>query len=577
MRSVEFSRDWGLDLVTIPADEKILLAGFSLEQARKHQLKYSIGSYGRDRYFDALRNTIEHNIDQQGWRVNNTLGITSFKDSLKQGYFFRPIININKRFSSLNNREFGVKYTTERTESRFVSSDTITPGSFSFNTFQISTVSDPSSLNKWGLMYFTRSDEIPVGKALVRTDRSHNFNMNTELMSNEHHQFKLNATYRKLDIINNLQNINTGNSLLGRAEYFTDIWKGGITANTLYELGSGQEPRREFSYFEVPAGQGEYTWIDYNNDGVQQINEFEVAKFRDQAKYFRIFTPTSDFIRSNYLQFNYNLVVNPAVALSKTAVGNQLIGFLKKLYFQSSLQTSQKQLASGARNLNPFSGMVSDTSLLTFDQIQSHTFSFNKFSQVWGIDFNYLQTNNKAFLSFGYENRRSLDMSVKLRSNWFKKITLDLITKGSRTGLETPSFGNRNFNIQGFGFEPRLTFTQRTSLRLIGSFKFENKKNEETEQALIHAFNLEGKYNIVSNTSINSRFTVSNIQFDGRPSSSVGYIMLEGLQPGRNLIWTLDITKRLSSFLELSIQYEGRRSGSSGLVNLGRAQVRAIL
>jgi hypothetical protein len=53
--------------------------------------------------------------------------------------------------------------------------------------------------------------------------------------------------------------------------------------------------------------------------------------------------------------------------------------------------------------------------------------------------------------------------------------------------------------------------------------------------------------------------------------------MLEGLLPGKNFIWTLDLTKRLSSFLEMNAQYEGRKAGNSGLVNIGRASIRAIL
>jgi hypothetical protein len=53
--------------------------------------------------------------------------------------------------------------------------------------------------------------------------------------------------------------------------------------------------------------------------------------------------------------------------------------------------------------------------------------------------------------------------------------------------------------------------------------------------------------------------------------------MMEGLQPNKNYVWFLDLTKRLSSFIEISFQYEGRKSGSSGIVNLGRAQLRAIL
>jgi hypothetical protein len=53
-------------------------------------------------------------------------------------------------------------------------------------------------------------------------------------------------------------------------------------------------------------------------------------------------------------------------------------------------------------------------------------------------------------------------------------------------------------------------------------------------------------------------------------------MMLDGLLPGKNFLWTLDLTRRLSSFIELSVQYEGRKSGQSGMVHVGRAQVRAL-
>ena len=572
LRSVEFTRDWGLDLMAGAATEKILNASFQLEDKQSHQLKYLLGSYARNTDFNASRHQVEHHLSQNGWIINNQVAITSFKDELKNGNFFRPTLSIAKRISSMSGREIGLGYSEENTVSRFNINDSITPGSFAFSTFQLYTQSDPTQLNKWGIKYFTRADELPDGKQMLQKDHSNNLNVNGEWMSNEHHQVRFNATYRKLNLAGPLAD----ESMLGRLEYFADVWKGAITGNTLYELGGGQEPRRDFTYIEVPVGQGEYTWIDFNNDGIQQLNEFEVAKFRDQAKFLRIFTPTNEFIRSNNLQFNYNLVFNPSIALEGDE-GSAMRAFLKRFYLQSALQVSQKQLASGERILNPFKAMIQDTSLITFDQIQSHSISFNKFSQVWGMDLNFLQSSNRAFLSYGYETRRLRDLSLKIRSNWFKMFTLDLLGKLNRNILETPNFGNRNFNILSKAIEPRITFTKGTTLRLQSSYKWDKKQNAGPENAMINSLNLEGKYNLVSNTSITSRITFSNIRFNGIASSSLGYVMLDGLQPGKNFLWTMDLTKRLSSFIEMSVQYEGRRSGSSGLVNIGRAQIRAIL
>lgn len=576
LRSVEFTRDWGLDLMAGAATEKILNASFLLENKQSHQLKYLLGSYARNTDFNASRHQLEHHLNQQGWIFNNQVAITSFKDEINNGNFFRPTLSLAKRISCMSGREIGLGYAAENTVSRFNATDSITPGSFAFSTFQLYTQSDPTQLNKWGIKYFTRSDDLPDGKKMLQKDHSNNLNINGEWMSNEHHQVRFNATYRKLNLANNFASTMAEESMLGRLEYFTDLWKGAIAGNALYELGGGQEPRRDFTYIQVPVGQGEYTWIDFNSDGIQQLNEFEVAKFRDQAKFLRIFTPTNEFIRSSNLQFNYNLVFNPSLALEGDE-GSVMKAFLKRLYLQSALQVSQKQLASGERILNPFKGMIQDTSLITFDQVESHSASFNKFSQVWGMDLNFLQSSNRAFLSYGYETRRLRDLSLKIRSNWLKMFTLDLIGRLNRNILETPNFGNRNFNILSRAIEPRITFTKGTTLRLQSSYKWDKKQNKGPENALINSLNLEGKYNLVSNTSITSRITFSNIKFNGIASSSLGYVMLDGLQPGKNFLWTMDLTKRISSFIEMSVQYEGRRSGSSGLVNIGRAQIRAIL
>jgi hypothetical protein len=52
--------------------------------------------------------------------------------------------------------------------------------------------------------------------------------------------------------------------------------------------------------------------------------------------------------------------------------------------------------------------------------------------------------------------------------------------------------------------------------------------------------------------------------------------MLDALLPGKNFLWTVDFTKRLTSYLELNFQYEGRKAGVSNTVHIGRASLRAL-
>ncbi len=423
---------------------------------------------------------------------------------------------------------------------------------------------------------------ILLSKKLSQADRSNNITFSTELLQSEKHQFKLNATYRKLQIINPLLTAQKADeSLLGRAEYAVNEWKGFLTGNILYEVGAGQEQRREFSFIEVPAGQGEYTWIDYNNNGIKELNEFEIALFQDQRKYIRVFTPTNQYVKANYVQFNYSVDLNPRTLIDiRTAKGFKK--FIARISLASSLQISKKTVAAGSFEFDPFTKKLADTSLLTLSSFLSNTFFFNRVHPVWGFDVTHVLSNNKTLLTYGVESRKLNNLSLKLRWNISRNFATNLTARMNKNELSTPSFSNRNYAIKQQVLEPSVSYISGTKFRATVSYGLDDKKNTAgfAERSVNSAINTEVKYNVLSSSTITGRFTVNNISFTyndgGSANSTVGYILLDGLLPGKNYLWSLDLTKRLSNSIEISFQYDGRKPGESRTVHIGRATVRAL-
>lgn len=590
LRTVEFSRDWGLPLnvdpLVDPQTENIIRASTGLKNNKGHSFNYRFTNYTRGDNYKGYQNAINHLLNWKGWQVNNEVVVTNFNALDDKGVFLRPTVDMSKQFRKLANWRLGFRYALEENTVRNKNTDTLTRDAFSFDSYSVYLKSNEARKNRYGITFFTRSDKYKVigEHDFVRGDRSYNLNLQTELMANEHRQFLFNATFRKLKVYDEkVSPQKEDETILGRAEYIMNELKGLLTGNVLYEVGAGQEQKRDIAYLEVPAGTGQYAWIDYNNDGVQQLNEFELAAFPDQAKYFRIFTPTNEFLKANYITFNYSLNLNPRALLNKSDLKG-MSNFVSRINLSSSMQISKKSISKGDFEFDPFKYDVNDTALVTLNTVFLNTVSFNRFSTAWGIDFTNLRNNGKALLTYGYESREVNDWNSKLRVNISRSFLLTTNVRTGTNSLLTPNaqFDNRNYKLGIRSLEPMLSFIHGTDFRIGTSYRYEDKKNAPVyggEKSVAQSINVDTKYNVLQNSSISAKFTYSHIDFEsatGTAASTVSYIMLDGLLPGKNYLWNLTLTKRLLKNLELNFQYDGRRPAASKTVHIGRASLTAL-
>ncbi|HZF65309.1 MAG TPA: hypothetical protein VEZ55_12515 [Chitinophagaceae bacterium] len=584
LRHVEFTREWGLPLLVLPASEDIVRLGTKLKNKRGNGLTYQFMNYRRSDQYKGNQNLIQHSSVLRGWTFNNQLSLTNYDNADFDGKFLRPTVDISKVLKKFHSTQVGVRYALEQNEVKSKKTDSLSLQSFSFDTYTAYIKTNDQKKNKYGLTFFTRSDKYPLQKELVKGDRSYNVNFNAELLQSEKHQLLFNTTYRQLKVFNkDVSKQNSDRTVLGRTEYLINEWNGLVTGNVLYELGTGQEQRRDFAYYEVPAGQGEYAWIDYNNDNIQQLNEFEVAQFQDQAKFIRIFIPTNEFVKANYNTLNYSFALNPKAYWNKPDVKG-IAAFLTRFSWQTSMQKNKKSVAKTEVEFNPFKYAIQDTALITMNTSFLNTLSFNRYSTKWGIDVSNVQHTGKALLTYGYESRQQADWIAKLRYNLSRDLSVNVLSKKGTNILYTPNFENRNYELDILNTEPQLVFIKGTAFRLQTSYKLEEKQNSRLyggQKSLSSAVNVETKYNVVQNSSLNARFTLNTISYtdvanNNKANTTVSYIMLDGLLPGKNFLWSADLTRRLLNNVEVNFQYEGRKPGVARTVHTGRASLRAL-
>ena len=400
IRTVEFTRDWGLPISTNKVTEKLPSLEIELKDTNMNIFKYNVSGYFRSDNYQGIRQTINDIQHIKGWNIKSDISLTNNSSDGGKGYYFKPSFDVNKTLIHLHSLVIGGSYAYEHNQLLIKESlsgrDSLSPNSFDFNIVSAYLKSNPQRVNKWAFTYSTRMDKQVQVTSFLPVDKSSTYNFLYELLQNPKQQLHFNFTYRELQVTNqNISNLTPDKSILGRIDYNLKAWNGFLMGNALYETGSGQEQQRDISYIQVMTGQGQYTWIDYNHDGIQQLNEFELATFQDQANFVRIYTPTNVYVKSENTQFNYSILISPK-AISNRIAHKKMREFVGRFNLQSALQSSKKILADKNLLFNPFENKIADSSLIAYSYLFNNMLSFNRGSSKWGIDIGRILNYHKS-------------------------------------------------------------------------------------------------------------------------------------------------------------------------------------
>ncbi|MDQ3190034.1 MAG: hypothetical protein M3Q58_00410 [Bacteroidota bacterium] len=575
-RPVEFERDWNILNRNFSESQHISTAGVGIGKKGLGSFNYQFSTFNTKTEYNAIRNILNADFTHKNYDLKLD-GSYLLSDGFKNNSeFLRHRASLAKRMKYIT---VGLWEDFEKNQITSSHSDTLLVSSYQYFEWEAFVSNADTAVNKYTLRYRQRIDEVPFENTLTRSTFGESITFDFAFNKNPNSVLRGSSTYRKLSISDEtLTASKPEETVLGRLEYSLRLFKGSISSTTFYEVGSGLEVKKEFTYIEVPAGQGQYAYIgDLNNNGVKDLDEFEESTLPDLRRYIKVFTPTNEFVRVYSNQFNEILNINPAAAW------NNKKG-LKKLIAKFSNQTAYRiDRRTGTDNalasFNPFFNEVSDTMLITLNSSVRNTVFFNRTDPKFGLEYNWQDNRNKNILVNGFESRTNIYRSLRSRWNITRIFALNLATTIGVKTSESEFLTNRNFEINYSEIEPRFVYQPNTNFRISLIYKYLEKINSPDlggEKAFTHNMGSEIKYSVLSkgNLLVNLNYIIN--EFNAPSNTLMAFEMLEGLQVGQNITWSISYQRNLSANMQLSLNYTGRTSEDLPAVHTGGVQVRAF-
>lgn len=573
-RQVEFNRNWNIDHLENDEDQHQGKLNLGIENGRHGVASYQFNILDNGNDYKGSMNSFAADMNVSNFYFKAFGSMLNTKQEDYNTYFVRDKLDLSKRMKWIT---LGLRQEMEYNTFNDISKDSLTLASFQFSAWEAYVNNNDSAVNKYVAFYKQRLDKKPYGNTLIASTFAREFGASTVLKKNPNNRLSVTMTYRNLEIKDTtIADAKPEKVIVGRIEYYLKLFKGAITFNTYYEVGSGLEQKQSFSYLKVASGEGIYMWIDYNGDGIEQLNEFEVAPFKDQADYIRVFTPSNEYIKTYSNQFREALNLYPA------AVWNSKQGFLKFLsrFQNQTMFRIEHKTSTDDLNIayNPFikESKILDTSLISLNSAFRNTLYFNKTNPKYGVDLNFLRNRNKAYLVNGFETRSLYQGGLNVRWNFYGAFTILL---GGETGNKSSLsdyFSSRDFNIDYQEFVPEITYQPSPALRINLLFRYRDNENKSGgERSIIRDFGAEINYRLVNRGTLLIKANYIDISYNGDENSAIGFEMLEGLSTGKNGTWSASYQQNITDHLQFSLIYDGRIAPDSPAVHVGSVQLRA--
>tara|TARA_B100000768_G_scaffold181702_1_gene205876 strand:+ start:13793 stop:17230 length:3438 start_codon:yes stop_codon:yes gene_type:complete len=570
----EFNRDWNVETlsgnqrISNLGDQVFAIAGAQFSHPDKGNLSYEFQHLNFKGNYEGSRHVFFTKLNLEHFQVYSNSSFLETDGLNSNSVFYR---SENRLKYSYTKGWSGVKFSTEHNEKKSVELDQLDPVSQKFQAYEVFTGVGDSTKVFAKLGYVHRINDSLQNNRLAKVNTSDTYYLDSKWVQTQNTNLSLYANYRVFKSTNASTPLQK--SINSRLQYSQKIFNNGIFWNTLFETNAGRLPQQDFTYVEVEPGQGSFVWFDYNENGIQELEEFETAQFQDQATYIRVLLPNQVYIRTHQNKLSQSLTLNPIQWANSPQATKR---FWSHFYNQTTFLIDRKDKNNSTSiRLNPFHSTAEDQLALQ-SNFRNQLF-YNRGKQHYTISYSYSESKARNVLSFGYLEQETfshqLNFLHKIKEQWL----LSLQTNLDKNWSASENFSSKNYQLNETLLNPKLSYLLDNNKRFDMYYQYQNKNNSigDLEQLIQQKYGMSFTLTQNQKAAITGEFNYFSNDFLGSANTPVAYQMMEGLQPGTNFTWSLIAQKKLTKFLDLNLNYFGRKSETSRTIHTGTVQLKA--
>lgn len=460
--------------------------------------------------------------------------------------------------------------------------DSMSLGSFRFLEFAPRlTTAEFAKMTSTVELQFRTEDSAAVG-ALHHASQSVTQLYTWQLNDNQLLSSSLALNLRKVEFTDEFKlrgNLNSDAVLVRSQTRFTPFQRA-VETDLYYEFSNQRSAQLERIFVRVTPGNGNYKYLgDVNGNGIVDENDFELTRF--DGNYIVTYVPSDQLYPVADLKASIRLRLQPARLIPNSSAWFDQV--LRVISTETYLRVDEKSKETDTKQiyLLNFSRFLNDqTTIAGSQQMTQDVFLFENNSDL-SFRFRYKEQYGLSQYVSGVEASYTQERSIRVRSQLVQEIgnQTDFINKTDRLTASPVSTSERdlvsNALLSDFSYKPALNWEVGFNFgvtEIVNSFGGINETANINVEGIRIVQSFPGVGQLHAEVS-REEVVLVNVK---DPTLSLPYEFTEGKVVGQSYLWQMIFDYRITSNLQLSINYNGRSEGGRTPIHFARMEARAF-